>query len=57
MMICDTGMDPAAQKASGGLIYIAANDSRFRSERMHYGPRQKQVHANNKTPMNTYMAQ
>ena len=56
MMICDTGMDPAAQKASGGLIYIAANDSRFRSERMHYGPRQKQVHANNKTPMNTYMA-
>ena len=37
-------------------MYIAGNDSRLRSERMHHGPRQKQVHANNNTLMNTYMA-
>ena len=41
---------------AGGLIYIAGNDSRLRSERMHHRPRQTQVHANNKTLMNTYMA-
>ena len=41
---------------SGGLIYIAGNVSRLRSERMHHGPRLKHVHANNKTLMNTYIA-
>ena len=29
----------------GGWIYIDGNDSRLRSERMHHGTRQKQVHA------------
>ena len=41
---------------AGGLVYIAGNESRLRSERMHHGGRQKQVHANNKTLMNTHMA-
>ena len=39
-----------------GLIYIAGNDSLLRSDRMQHGPRQKQVDANNKTLLNTYMA-
>ena len=41
----------------GDLVYIAGNESRLRSERIHHGPRQKQVHANNKTLMSTYMEQ
>ena len=39
---------------AGGLVYIAGNESRLLSERMHHGRRQKQVHANNKKLLNNF---
>ena len=34
---------PHALFTTGGWIYIDRSDSRLRTERMHYGTRQKQV--------------
>ena len=53
---CSCGCASGLGDESGGWIYIDGNDSRLRSERMHHGTRQKQVHANNNTTVNKYVA-